>query len=358
MRLGPVTVAYQTYGKLNAAKDNAIFVCHALTGDAHVAGRYQADDRKPGWWEGFVGPAKGLDTDRYFVICANILGGCQGTTGPVSIDPETAQPYGPDFPFITVSDIVRVHQALVDHLGIGRLLSVIGGSLGGMQVLEWAAQFPDRIASAIVLASGAKLNAQGIAFNNVGRRAIYADPRFRQGRYYDHDDPPRFGLALARMIAHITYLSEQSIEMKFGRRLQHSDELTYDRDRETEFQVESYLHHQGLQFVERFDANSYLLLTRSMDYFDLVESYGPLPVALGRTNARFLVVSYSTDWLFPTEQSRDIVRSLIAAHRRVSFAELDSPFGHDAFLIDSQLPMLARIVRPFLDHAHTEQGSG
>ncbi len=351
---GPITVSFQTYGDADAAKDNAVFMCHALTGDAHVAGRHLADDRKPGWWDGFVGPGKGIDTDRYFVICANILGGCQGTTGPVSIDPQSGEPYGPDFPFLTVADIVRVHQALVDHLGIDRLLAVIGGSLGGMQVLEWAAQFPDRIASAIVLASGAQLNAQGIAFNDVGRRAIYADPRFRAGRYYGQEEAPRFGLALARMIAHITYLSEQSIEMKFGRKLQHSDELTYDRDSETEFQIESYLHHQGKQFVDRFDANSYLLLTRAMDYFDLVETYGPLPVALGQTEARFLVISYTTDWLFPTSQSREIVRSLIAARQRVSFAELNSPFGHDAFLIDSQLPMLARIVSPFLAHTHSE----
>ncbi|MGE0376089.1 MAG: homoserine O-acetyltransferase [Planctomycetaceae bacterium] len=347
--IGPITVAYQTYGELTPERDNAIYVCHALTGDAHVAGRHRPTDRKPGWWDGFVGPGKAIDTDRYFVMCANVLGGCQGTTGPRDISPKTGEPWGPDFPFLTVSDIVQVHQALVDYLGIERLLGVIGGSLGGMQVLEWAARFPDRIASAIVLAAGAKLNAQGLAFNAVGRRAIYADPAFKGGRFYEDGEPPRFGLALARMIAHITYLSEQSIEMKFGRKLQHNAELTYDLLKETEFQIESYLHHQGKSFVERFDANSYLLLTRAMDYFDLVESYGPMSQVFRRTQARFLVVSYTTDWLFPTAQSREIVRSLLEAGRHVSFAELESPHGHDAFLIDSQLPMLSRLVTPFLD---------
>ncbi|MCA9023639.1 MAG: homoserine O-acetyltransferase [Planctomycetaceae bacterium] len=354
--IGPITVAYQTYGELSPQRDNAIFVCHALTGDAHVAGRHHPDDRKYGWWDGFVGPGKPLDTNRYFVICANVLGGCQGTTGPMSINPETGTPWGPDFPFITVSDIVKVHQALVDHLGIERLLAVIGGSLGGMQVLEWAARYPDNLASAIVLAAGAKLNAQGIAFNAVGRRAIYADPAFKSGRYYGDEHLPRFGLALARMIAHITYLSEQSIEMKFGRKLQHSDELTYDLLKETEFQIESYLHYQGKQFVERFDANSYLLVTRAMDYFDLVESYGPLANSLGKTDARFLVVAYTTDWLFPTPQSREIVRALMEARKHVSFAELDSPYGHDAFLIDSELPMLARLVTPFLETTYRSIG--
>ncbi len=347
--IGPITVAYQTYGELSPRRDNAIFICHALTGDAHVAGRHREDDRKSGWWDGFVGPGKALDTDRYFVICANVLGGCQGTTGPTSINPATGEQWGPDFPFITVSDIVTVHKALVDHLGIERLLAVIGGSLGGMQVLEWAAQYPDGLASAIVLAAGAKLNAQGIAFNAVGRRAIYADPAFKSGRYYGEEHLPRFGLALARMIAHITYLSEQSIELKFGRKLQHSEELTYDLLKETEFQIESYLHHQGKQFVERFDANSYLFVTRAMDYFDLVESHGPMTTALGKTDARFLVVAYTTDWLFPTPQSREIVRSLLESGQHASFAELDSPYGHDAFLIDSQLPMLARLVTPFLE---------
>lgn len=319
-----------------------------------MAGRRTPEDRKPGWWDGFVGPGRGIDTDRYFVICANVLGGCQGTTGPTTIDPETGEPYGPDFPFITVADIVRVHNALLDHLGVDRLLAVVGGSLGGMQVLEWVASYPDRVQSAVVLASGAKLNAQGIAFNAVGRRAIYSDPLFRNGRYYGEEEKPRFGLALARMVAHITYLSEKSIEMKFGRRLQHRDEFAYDLRQETEFQIESYLHYQGKRFVERFDANAYLVLTRAMDYFDLAEAHGDLASAFSRTDARFLVVSYTTDWLFPSGQSREIVRSLLEAGRHVTAIELESPYGHDAFLIESELPRLASIVRPFLERTHAD----
>jgi homoserine O-acetyltransferase len=350
--LGPITVAYETLGRLSPRRDNAIFVCHALTGDAHVAGRHNAGDRKPGWWDGFVGPGKALDTDRYFVICANILGGCQGTDGPGSTNPATGQPFGLEFPFVTVSDIVRVHKALVDWLGIDRLLGVIGGSLGGMQVLEWAARYPGHIASAIVLASATRLNAQAIAFNKVGRRAIVTDPCFRSGNYYGHEEKPRFGLALARMIAHITYLSEQAIELKFGRRLQDSAELAYDLLRETEFQIESYLDHQGKRFIERFDANSYLILTRAMDYYDLEAVHGPMRQCLGTGDARYLVVSYTSDWLFPTPQSKRIVRALLEARRDVTFIELDSPHGHDSFLIDSELPMLQQIVGPFLDRTY------
>lgn len=351
---GPVHVNYETYGTLSPARDNAIFICHALTGDAHVAGRRTAEDRKPGWWDGFVGPGKGIDTNKYFVICANVLGGCQGTTGPNSIDPQTGKQYGPHFPFITIADIVRVHKSLVEYLGITKLLAVVGGSLGGMQVLEWAARYPDSLGGAVVLASGSKLNAQGIAFNAVGRRAIYTDPAFCEGNYYDHAEKPRFGLALARMIAHITYLSEQSIELKFGRRLQDRESLAYDVKQETEFQIESYLHYQGKRFVERFDANSYIWLTRAMDYFNLDASYGSLENALGRSSARFLVVSYDTDWLFPTSQSLEIVRSLISARQHVTSAELSSPHGHDAFLIDSELPMLEGLVVPFL--ARVQEG--
>ncbi len=350
--IGPVQVAYETYGTLSPRRDNAIFICHALTGDAHVAGRHSSDEKKAGWWDGFIGPGKGIDTDRYFVICANILGGCMGTTGPSSIDPETGKPFGPAFPFLTIADIVGLHKKLVEHLGIEKLLAVVGGSLGGMQVLEWAARYPEGLKSAIVLASGSRLNAQGIAFNAVGRRAIYTDPAFKDGNYYDYPEKPRFGLALARMIAHITYLSEQSIELKFGRRLQNSADLTYDLRKETEFQIESYLHYQGKRFVERFDANSYLVLTRAMDYFSIETTHGPIPQALGKTDARFLVVSYDTDWLFPTSQSKELVRSLLQARRHVTYAELPSPHGHDAFLIDSELPMLKDLVEPFLAKAY------
>ena len=356
--LGPVTVAYQTYGELSANTDNAVFICHALTGDAHVAGRHHPDERKPGWWDGFVGPGKAIDTDRYFVICANILGGCQGTTGPATENPQTGSPYGPDFPFITVRDIVNVHSGLLDHLGIDQVLAVVGGSLGGMQVLEWAISRPERVKSAVILASGSKLNAQGIAFNAVGRRAIFADPLFRDGWYYDQDEKPRFGLALARMVAHITYLSEQSIELKFGRKLQNGDEFGFDLRSETEFQIESYLHYQGKRFVERFDANSYLSITRAMDYFDLTEAYGSIGEAFSNVDCRFLVVSYTSDWLFPTAQSKEIVRALVDQRKHVTFRELVSPFGHDAFLIDQELPKLGSLVEPFLARTHHDLQRG
>lgn len=362
-KLGPIQVAYETYGTLSPQRDNAFFICQALTGDSHAAGRYSLEDRKPGWWDDFIGPGRGLDTDRYFVICANVLGGCQGTTGPSSINPETSQPYGLKFPFITIEDIVKVHRQLVKQLGIERLAGIIGGSLGGMQVLEWLAQDPTHIDTAIILASAPQLSAQGIAFNAVGRRAIYADPAFKNGEYYqfepiDSQDSnsvkvwnkpgtgPRFGLALARMIAHITYLSESSIEKKFGRKLQDSDQFAFDMLRETEFQIESYLHYQGKRFVERFDANSYLYLTKAMDYFDLAARYGNLTTALSKTTARILVASYTTDWLFPTSQSRELVSSLIAMGRHATFCELESPFGHDAFLIE--IEQLTSLVQAFL----------
>lgn len=357
-RLASVTVAYETYGTLNAAKDNAVFVCHALTGDAHLAGRHLTGDRKPGWWDELVGPGKGLDTNRYFVICANILGGCQGTTGPWSFRPGTNERYGLKFPFLTFSDIVAVHAELVRSLGITKLLAAIGGSVGGMQVLEWAARFPDMLASAVVLASGPRLSAQGIAFNMVGRRAITSDPNFHQGNYYGDEQGsiinlergPRVGLALARMVAHITYLSETSIEQKFGRRLQHSDNFAYDLSTDVEFRVESYLNYQGKRFVERFDANSYLYLTRAMDYFDLVGSYGSISNALRTTNARFLVCSYTSDWLFTTAQSKQIVAALIECQKHVTFVELESPFGHDSFLLEVE--PLRELLEPFLSETH------
>lgn len=352
--LGPIQVAYETYGELSPAKDNAIYICHALTGDAHAAGYYEDDDEKakPGWWDDLIGPGRTLDTNKYFVISANVLGGCQGTTGPSSINPETNEPYRLDFPFITVGDLVEVHSALTKYLGIEKLLAIIGGSLGGMQVLEWATRFPDQIHTAICLATAAQLSAQGIAFNAVGRRAIKTDPEFKAGAY-DPEAGPRYGLALARMIAHITYLSDQSIEMKFGRRLQHHDTFTYEMLPEVEFQVESYLHYQGKRFVERFDANSYLYLTRAMDYFDLVSQHGSLVNALEKTNARFLIASYDSDWLFTTTQSKEIVRALIECGKHVSFIELKSPFGHDSFLIE--IEQLQKMITPFLEQAYQDR---
>ena len=354
-RLGPITVAYETYGTLNADASNAIFVCHALTGDAHAAGIHAGSDRKPGWWDGFIGPGKGLDTSRYFVICANVLGGCQGTTGPGSVNPATGRRFCLDFPFLTVRDIVAVHSELVRSLGIRQLLSVVGGSLGGMQVLEWSIRHPHQLKTAVVLASAPKLAAQGIAFNAVGRRAIYADTGFANGDYYESEGP-KYGLALARMVAHITYLSEDSIELKFGRRLQDSDHFAFSMQKETEFQIESYLHYQGKRFVQRFDANSYLYLTRAMDYFDLADGHASLADALKPAQARFLVASYDTDWLFPTSQSRDLVSALLKVGRHVSFVELLCPFGHDSFLID--LDPLAQLVGPFLERAFLSGDAG
>lgn len=347
--LSPVVVAYETYGTLNVARDNAVFICHALTGDAHAAGLHGNLKEKPGWWDGFIGPGKGLDTDKYFVICANVLGGCRGTTGPGSIDPATGERFCLNFPFLTVADIVTVHSELVRHLGIDRLLAVVGGSLGGMQVLDWSVRFPDQLRGAVVLASAPKLAAQGIAFNAVGRRAIHSDAGFANGNYYDSEGP-RYGLALARMVAHITYLSEDSIELKFGRRLQDSDRFAFDMQKETEFQIESYLHYQGKRFVQRFDANSYLYLTRAMDYFDLSEGHDSLTDAVKDVSARFLVASYDTDWLFPTSQSRELVSALLRAGKHVSFLELKCPFGHDSFLID--LAPLTDLVGPFLQQTH------
>lgn len=358
-KFGPVTVAYETYGQLTPAKDNAIFVCHALTGDAHVAGKHSADDKKTGWWDGLIGPGRALDTNKYFVICANVLGGCQGTTGPSSTNAATGRPYGLAFPFITVGDMVAVHLELARSFGIEKLLSVIGGSLGGMQVLKWAARYPETLHSGICLAAAANLSAQGIAFNAVGRRAIYADPHFQNGDYYSAsgsrnfgEEGPRYGLALARMLAHITYLSELSIERKFGRRLQNSDHLAYELQRETEFQIESYLHYQGKRFIERFDANSYLYLTRAMDYFDLAAQYGSLQAALGKSDAKFLITSYNTDWLFPSSQSRDIVTAMLKASRHVTYLELESVFGHDSFLIEVE--QLEELVVPFLEETYRQ----
>jgi homoserine O-acetyltransferase len=347
-RLGPITVAFETYGKLSPERDNAIFVCHALTGDAHAAGYRSKEDlaaRKPGWWDGFIGPGKGLDTDKYFVICANSLGGCQGTTGLSSVCPETGEPWGPNFPVVQIPDIVDVHAELVRSLGIDRLLSVVGGSLGGMQVLEWTARYPERLASAIVLASSTQMSSQGIAFNAVGRSAIFNDPNYNDGRYY-RDSGPRAGLALARMVAHITYLSEESIERKFGRKLQDVEALAFDLIKETEFQIESYLNYQGRRFVDRFDANSYLYLTKAMDYYNLAQSYGSLENAFAGSRARFLVVSYDSDWLYPTRQSKEIVGALVSCGKHVSYIELHSAKGHDTFLID--IDQLESLARPFL----------
>ena len=341
--LAPVEIAYETYGTLAPDTGNALLVCHALTGDQHLASAHPRTG-KPGWWQRMVGPGRPIDTDRFFVVCANVLGSCMGTSGPASTDPATGRPYAMDFPVITIRDMVRAQALLLDHLGVARLAAVVGGSMGGMQALSWAATYPDRVPAAVVIASTARHTAQNIAFHEVGRQAVMADPNWRGGDYYD-GDPPAAGLAVARMAAHITYLSEAGLTEKFGRRLQARERKSFGFD--ADFQVESYLRHQGLAFTDRFDANSYLYITRAMDYFDLAEEHGGLLAnAFRGTGTRFCLVSFDTDWLYPTAESRSIVQALNAAGAPASFVELSSPYGHDAFLLDS--PDLDRVIAGFL----------
>jgi homoserine O-acetyltransferase len=341
--LAPVTIAYETYGALNADASNAILICHALTGDQHVASVHPVTG-KPGWWMRMVGTSKPIDPARHFVICTNVLGSCMGSSGPATAAADGGA-HAMRFPVITLRDMVRAQAMLLDHLGVATLAAAVGGSMGGMQVLEWAATYPDRIRSAVVIASAARHSAQNIAFHEVGRQAIMADPKWRAGDYYESRDPPADGLAVARMAAHITYLSEAGLTEKFGRRLQARDAKGFGFD--ADFQVESYLRHQGISFVDRFDANSYLYITRAMDYFDLAEEHGGLLAnAFRHTKTRFCLVSFDTDWLYPTRESRSVVQALNAAGAAASFVELSSPFGHDAFLLD--VPELNRVVDGFL----------
>ncbi len=350
--LSPFQVAYCTYGTLNADRSNAILVCHALTGDQYVASRNPVTG-KPGWWEIMIGPGKPIDTDRFFVISANILGGCLGSTGPASLNPATGKPYGLDFPVITIGDMVKAQARLIDHLGIEQLFSVVGGSMGGMQVLEWAARYKHRVFTAIPIATAPWHSAQNIAFHEVGRQAVMADPDWVAGRYVDEGKVPRRGLAVARMAAHITYLSEEALERKFGRSLQNRVAKTFSFS--ADFQVESYLRHQGSTFVDRFDANSYLYITRAMDYFDLsADNGGKLANAFYGTRTRFCVVSFTSDWLYPTRESREIVQALNAVAANVSFVEIESDKGHDAFLLDE--PELFATVRGFLGAAARKRG--
>jgi homoserine O-acetyltransferase len=350
--LAPFTIAYQTYGSLNGAKSNAVLICHALTGDQHVANVHPVTG-KDGWWETMVGPGKPIDTERYFVICANVIGGCMGTTGPASINPATGRPWGLDLPMITIRDMVRAQAMLIDRLGIDQLFAVVGGSMGGMQVLQWAALFPQRVFAAMPIATAARHSSQNIAFHEVGRQAVMADPEWRQGRYFDHSIRPHKGLAVARMAAHITYLSDEALHRKFGRKLQDRAAPTFSFD--ADFQIESYLRHQGSSFVERFDANSYLYLTRAMDYFDLAADYGGvLANAFKGTRTRFCVVSFTSDWLFATAESRAIVHALNAGGASVSFVEVETDKGHDAFLLDE--PELFDCSRGFLESAARARG--
>lgn len=350
--LAPLEIAYKTYGRLNPERTNAVLVCHALTGDQHAASKHPVTG-KPGWWDKVIGPGLPLDPQRYFIICSNVIGGCMGSTGPSSIDPKTGRPYGLAFPVITIADMVRAQEMLIDALGIDTLFAVIGGSMGGMQVQQWAADYPERILNAVCIAAAPRHSAQNIAFHEVGRQAIMADPDWRGGAYELEGVRPEKGLAVARMAAHITYLSEPALQRKFGRELQR-DGLSWGFD--ADFQVESYLRHQGASFVSRFDANSYLYITRALDYFDLAAAHGGvLAEAFRRArHVRFCVLSFSSDWLYSTAESRDIVRALNAAGCRASFVEIQTDKGHDAFFLDE--PQLDSALRGFLDSAAQARG--
>ena len=351
-QLAPLTIAYMTYGTLNADRSNAVLVCHALSGDQFVASTHPVTG-KPGWWNLYVGPGRPIDTDRFFVICANVVGGCMGTTGPASLNPATGRPWSVDFPLVTIRDMVRAQTMLLDALGIEQLLCVIGGSMGGMQALQWAASYSDRIFACMPMATGARHSAQNIAFHEVGRQAIMADPNWHGGDYTSHGSQPSKGLAVARMAAHITYLSEAALQRKFGRTLQDREALSFGFD--ADFQIESYLRHQGMTFVDRFDANSYLYMTRAMDYFDLAADYGGvLAEAFRGTRTRFCLVSFTSDWLFPTVENKRVAHALNAAGANVSFVEIESDRGHDAFLLDE--PELYNTIRGFLGAAAQTRG--
>ncbi|HPI02778.1 MAG: Homoserine O-acetyltransferase [Candidatus Aerophobetes bacterium ADurb.Bin490] len=372
-KIGPVTIAYETYGELNKDKTNAILILHALSGDAHVAG-YHEGDNKPGWWDLMVGPGKAMDTNKYFVLCSNVLGSCYGSTGPSSVNPKTGKPYGLSFPVVTISDMVKAQKALLDSIGISQLVTVIGGSMGGMQAIEWTLQFPDVPKSAIVIASCAALSDQEIAFDTVGRNAIKADTEWENGEYYGRDKKLK-GLAIARMIGHITYLSEEGMAEKFKRRLQSGEKnlsykiryekevpcttgsTVFDKDFEREFAVESYLAYQGEKFVKRFDANSYLYITKAMDYYDAAAKWGggSLKQAMKRTKAEFLLISFTSDMLFSPDQSKAIVEALRVNNKDVSYIEIDSKHGHDAFLLEKKTmnenKILSQAIKNFLLHS-------
>jgi homoserine O-acetyltransferase len=352
LTLAPVTIAYETYGSLNERRDNAILVLHALSGDAHAAGHYEGEDR-PGWWDTMIGPGKGFDTDRFFVISSNVIGGCKGSSGPNSINPATGKEYGLDFPLVTVGDMVRAQKMLVDQLGIEKLLCVVGGSMGGMQALQWVVAYPEAVASCIAIAATPKHSPMQIAFNEVGRQAIMGDPNWNGGDYYQ-GDPPDAGLSVARMIGHITYLSDESMHERFGRRLRNKEALGYDFT--LDFEVESYLRYQGELFTRRFDANTYLYITKALDYFDLtdekgvlVESFRDLPADM-----RFLVIAFSSDWLYPPYQSKEIVRALKGNGLDCSYLEMKSSFGHDAFLLENK--DMSRVVWHFMESTARVRG--
>jgi homoserine O-acetyltransferase len=350
--LDEVTIAYETYGELSPRKDNAVLICHALSGDAHAAGFHHKDSPKPGWWDVMIGPGKAIDTTKFFVVCSNIIGSCMGSSGPSSINPKDGRHYGLNFPVVTIGDMVQAQKQLVDYLGIDRLLSVIGGSIGGMQTLEWSIRFPDQVFSAVPLASAQRHSALSIAFNEVARQAIMADPNWQNGNYYE-STKPGLGLAVARMIGHITYLSDDALRNKFGRRLQDKKDFSFNFD--ADFQVESYLRYQGSKFVSRFDANSFLYITKAADYFDLKTQHcadGQPLSAFAKAKAKFLVVSFTSDWLYPTYQSRALVKAMKKNNLDVSFCEIEAQCGHDAFLLPN--PRLSSLLAGFLDRMKKE----
>lgn len=349
-KLKSITLAYETYGRLNKDKSNAVFIHHALSGSAHAAGRHAPSDKNPGWWDLYIGPGKAFDTDKYFIICSNVLGGCSGSTGPASINPDTGREYGLDFPIITISDMVKAQRRLIDYLGIKRLLACAGGSMGGMQALSWSILYPEMVHSVIAIATAARLSAQGIAFNEVGRQAIMNDPHWKQGNYYG-GKVPGSGLSLARMIAHITYLSEKNMHERFGRKFQEQNPDAFSF--RTEYMVESYLHHQGLKFVDRFDANSYLYITRAIDLFDLSADYGgSLTPAFEKVEANYLVVSFTSDWLYTPAMAKDIVRVLRSNGKNVAYTDIESDKGHDSFLLKN--PLLEKNISNFLKKQYAE----
>ena len=342
------TLRYETYGRLNETRDNVIVICHDLSGDHHCAGRHSPDDRKPGWWDNLIGPGRAVDTDKFFVVCAICLGGCVGSTGPSSLNPATGRPYGISFPFVTIRDMVRSQKLLLDHLGVAALHAVIGGSMGGMQVLQWGIEYPGFVRRLLAMATTSREGAQAIAFNEVGRQAIMQDTAWNHGDY-PKDGGPRTGLAIARMMAHITYVSDASMDRKFGRRKKadaNGDAYTFD----VQFEVESYLRHQGQSFINRFDANSYLYITRALDQFDLAQAYGSLEAAFAPVQAETLVVGFTSDWLFPPEQNRTIALALLRCGKRATYAELETDLGHDSFLLESE--DLYTLVRSFLERPY------
>ncbi len=351
IEFGPITVAYETYGTLNDNKDNAILVIHALTGTAHAAYYNTEEDKKPGWWDDMIGEGKAFDTNKYFIISTNILGGCSGTTGPSSINPETNKPYALNFPVFTIEDTVNVQKELLNYFGIKTLYAVAGGSMGGMEAIQFTISYPDMVKSAILIATTSRLSPQAIAFNAVGRNSIISDPNWNNGNYYDKAEKPDRGLSNARMIGHITYLCEEAMYNKFGRKLQNKNH--YDFNFDIDFQVESYLQHQGQIFVDRFDANSYLYITKAVDYFDPARKYGSLQNAFKNTNAKFLIISFDSDWLFPSNQSKEIVNALMQLDKDVSYCEIQSPCGHDAFLLEYEVQ--SKIIKSFLNEHIKEE---